>query len=157
MNNPVALYLYGELLETALLPTSVDSPRFLGVRKASDSIVSHVYPDASIFSGVSFGKARLSAAPVDLGRISTSSSQGLACYPLLSSHLNTLPPSRLNSCAYASSYFWFGRVVDLSPCLFRLFVHVVGRQRFPNIRFASGIVVKRLPIMAFTDSRGLDL
>jgi len=56
INDPVGLYFDGELLlDTALLPTLINSPWPLGVRKASDSTISHVYPDISLFSGVSSG------------------------------------------------------------------------------------------------------
>ena len=76
MNDPVALYLDGELLETVLLPTPTNSPWPLGVWKASDGTV---YLDIYIISGVCFGEAWLNAALVDLGRMSTSLSQGSAC------------------------------------------------------------------------------
>jgi len=76
IKDPVALYFDGELLETTLLPTSINSPRSLGVRKALDGTVPHVYPDIPFVVGVSFGEWRFVAASVNLVRKSESPSQG---------------------------------------------------------------------------------
>ena len=78
MNDPVALYFDGELPETALLPTIINSPWPFGIRKALDGTGSHIYSDISLFSGVSFEGEWFNVASVDLGLMSTSSSQGSA-------------------------------------------------------------------------------
>ena len=78
-NDPVSLYFDGELLETTLPPTPINSSWPLGVWKASDGTVWHVYPDVFILSDADFGEQQFDVASVDLGRMPTSLSQGLAC------------------------------------------------------------------------------
>jgi len=75
MNDPVALYFDGELLETSPLPTPINSPWPFGVRKASDGTVLHIYLD---ILGMAFGVQWFNAAFVGLGWMFTSSSQGSA-------------------------------------------------------------------------------
>ena len=79
INGPVASYLNGELLKTALLPAPTNSPWLLCIRKASDGTDLHIYPDVSVFSSARFGEQWFNAASVHLEWIPTSSSQGPAC------------------------------------------------------------------------------
>jgi len=76
IKDPVAPFPDGELLGSALPPTSINSPRPLGVRKALDSTVPHVYPGISFVIGVYFGEWRFVAASVSSARESGLSSQG---------------------------------------------------------------------------------
>jgi len=55
INDPIGLYFDGELLDTALLLTLINSSWPPGVWKALDATVSHVYPDLWLFSGASSG------------------------------------------------------------------------------------------------------
>ena len=124
MNDPIALYLDGELVKLHHFPCilTLHPP---GTWKASGCFALHVFSDVPFFSDASFDKPWSNAALVAFGRMLTSS-RGLACWrSLFSSHLNTIPPGQLNFCTYVSFCFWFSHVVD--PPLSLYLFHPVGK------------------------------
>jgi hypothetical protein len=115
MNDPVALYFDGELLETTLLPTPINSPM---ASRGTEGIGWHRLAYLSRCTLLFRRILRETVVQCGLGRLRADvyllvTGSSLLVPLILPSQY--APPDQLNSCTCASFCFWFSHVIDLSP------------------------------------------